>query len=43
LVWPLLFVAGMSALSEYGPQIRDSKTQDSGVPVAAQQVAQWIK
>jgi hypothetical protein len=43
LVWPLMFVTVMTVLSEYGPEIRDFKTHDNGVPEAAQQVAQWIK
>jgi len=41
--WPLLFVVGMTVLSECGPQLFSSGSSAAATPVASQPAAQSIK
>jgi hypothetical protein len=41
--WPLLFVVGMTVLSECGPQLFSSVSSAAATPVASQPATQSIK
>jgi hypothetical protein len=43
IVWPLMFVAALTVLSECGPRTGERKTQDGAAPTASESSGRGIK